>query len=97
MCITYSERKSLALVIRYAECIRLSIFSSVACQAVLKFPALSHKRYDFRKNVIGYKIRVLIFSTILCEIFLILKRINLDCIINIHRSSLKVPFIPVKF
>jgi hypothetical protein len=97
MCIKYSLCKLLALVIRHAECIRLSIFLSVACPALQKFPALSHKRYDFRKNVIEYKICVLMFSATLCETFLILKRINLDCIINIHRSSLKVTVISVKF
>jgi hypothetical protein len=88
---------SVALVIRHAKRIRLSIFSSVACSAVLKFPALSHKRYDFRKNVIEYKICVLMCSASLYETFLILEVINLDCIINKHRSSLKVPVIPVKF
>jgi len=87
---------SVALIIRHAKRISLIIFSSVAFSALLKFSSLSHKRYDFRKNVIGHKTRVLIFSK-LCVTHLILKRINLYCIINIHRSSLKVPVILVRF
>jgi hypothetical protein len=39
------------------------------------FSTLSHKRHDFRKSVIEHKTCVLIFSTILSEAFLILRRI----------------------
>ena len=42
-----------------------AILSYVACSAVQYFSTLSHKRHDLRKkkNVIGRKICVLIFST----------------------------------
>ena len=43
---------------------RRIILSAVACRAVLYFPTFSHKRHDFGKTVIEYKICSLIFSTI---------------------------------
>jgi hypothetical protein len=55
-----------------------------------------HKRYDFRK-VIERKIRVLIFSTNLSEIFLIVRRSEQDMIITVYRSSHKIPVILIMF
>ena len=52
-----------ALGIRHAIRIRRNIMLSVACRAVLNFPTLSHKRYDFREKVTEHKMCVLIFST----------------------------------
>ena len=49
------------------------------------------------KNVIIYKMCVSIFSTILPEIFLILRRNERDEIKNVHCSSCRVPVIFVKF
>ena len=54
------------------------------------FSTLFHKSHDFRVggNVPGYKMCVLIFSSIiLSEIFLTLKRITRDDIINVRKFS----------
>ena len=63
------------------------ILSSVACLAV-HFSTLS---YDFFKKVTEHKMCVLIFCATLSKIFLILRRIQRDIIINVRRSSCKVP------
>jgi hypothetical protein len=72
---------------------RRIILTSAACRALPYFATLSHKRQDFRGgggNVVNIK-RVFQFSLQLSsENFLILK-INQRDIINIHRSSCKVP------
>jgi hypothetical protein len=91
--ITYSQCVSVALVIQHAKRMRRIILSSVACLTVPYFSTLSHKRHDFREKVIEHKMCVLIFSQLLFETFLILKRIQRDIIINVHRSSCKVPLL----
>jgi hypothetical protein len=88
---------SVALVTQHAKRMRRIILSSVACLAVPYFSTLSHKRHDFRKKVIEHKICVLIFSTNLSKTFLILRRIQRDIVINVHRSSCKVHVIVVRF
>jgi len=59
--ITYSECVFQALVIQHAK--RLIVLSCVASLAVQHVSTLSHKRHDFRKNVIERKICIFIFST----------------------------------
>jgi hypothetical protein len=88
----------LALVIRLANGIFSASHYIVICGlsgATVSF-TLSHKRHDFRKNVIEHKMRVLIFSTSLSQTFLILRRIQRD-IINVHRSLRKSPVILAAF
>jgi len=41
---------------------RRIILSCAACLALPYFPTLSHKRHDFRKNIIECKMCVLVFS-----------------------------------
>jgi hypothetical protein len=60
--VTYSKCVFVAFVIQHAMRVR-RIISSVASLAVPLFSTLSHKRPDFRENVIEHKIRVLILST----------------------------------
>jgi hypothetical protein len=84
---------SVALVIQHAKRMRHIILSSVACPAVLYFSTLSHERHDFEKKKLFETKCVFWFSLqLLSETFLILRRIG-PHIINVHRSSCKVPII----
>jgi hypothetical protein len=58
------------------------------------FPTLSYKRHDFRENMFLNIKFVFRFSLkLLYETFIILRIIQQDITINIHRSSCKVPVI----
>jgi len=57
--VTYSGGVFLALGIQHTMLIRYIVI--VACPAVQYLSTLSHKRYDFCKNVIKQKMYVLIF------------------------------------
>ena len=97
MSITYSECVFIALVIQRTKRMRPNVLSSVACPALLHSSTLSHKRLDFRRNFTEHKMHVLSFFSIVSETFLILRRIQQDVIINVHKSLFKVPVIHVKF
>ena len=95
--VTYYECVSVALVIQHAKRMRRILLSSVACLALPYFFALSHKRYYFRKKIIDHKVCVWFPLQILSETFLNVRRIARDMIINVHRSSCKVPVSFVRF
>jgi hypothetical protein len=92
--ITYSESVSVALVMKHVKRMRRISLSSVACPA-----PHCHTRHDFRgEKVIEHKMCVLIFSaTFLFLMFLILRRLERDIIVNVHGSLCKVPVIVVRF
>jgi hypothetical protein len=96
--ITYSECVSVALVIQHVKRMRRIILSPVACPAVPYFSTLSHKRHDFqeKKKLFNMKCVFWFSLQLLSETFLILRKIQRD-IINVHRSSPKVPVILVRF
>lgn len=92
--IAHSDSMFVALVIHQASV--SAIFSSLACLALSYFSVLCHKRHDFRKRVTENEIYVLRFSTPSFR-NVSLSRIQEDSIINVHRSSCKVPAILVRF
>ena len=86
---------SVALVIKHAKRMGHIILPSVACPAVQYFSTLLHKSYNFRKKkkVIEHKMCFDFLYKLLCATFLILRKLQRDIIINVHRSSCKVPVI----
>ena len=77
-----------ALGIRHAIRIRRNIMLSVACRAVLNFPTLSHKRYDFREKVTEHKMCGLIVCNISHS-----KQHSATYCHKYKRSSYKVPLL----
>jgi hypothetical protein len=59
-------------------------------------PTLYHKGHDVWKKSLNTKY-VLIFSLVLSEIFLILRNVKRDMIINLHKSLCKVLVFLVRF
>ena len=81
------------------QCAYAVLYCYLACLVLPYFSTLFHKRYDFRKKkLIDIKF-VLDFSTTFSETFVVLKRIRRDSVMNVRRSSCKVPlvFVRVKF
>jgi len=93
--VTHSECVSMALVVRHAKRIRRVILSSVACLAAPYFSTLSHKRHGFDKTLWNMKCVFWLSLRYLSEIFLILRVIQRDAIINVRSSSCQVPVIRV--
>jgi len=61
--ITYSDCVSVAFLYQHAKRMRRIILPSVASLAVPYFYTLLQKRHDFRRDVIGHNMRVMIFCT----------------------------------
>jgi hypothetical protein len=71
-----------------------AILLSVAYPALQYFSTLFHKELDFRKKknkLLGIKFMFRFSLQLLSETFLVLRRMQRDIIINIHRSLRKVP------
>jgi hypothetical protein len=82
---------SVAVGIQHAKRMRHIILWS--CPAVQYFSTLSHKRHDFKVNIIEHKMRVVILSTNLSEKGFVLRRTERDMNKNVYWASCKVPFI----
>ena len=74
--------------------VRLSYVGSLILQHC---STLSPKRHNFRGNVAEHKMSDLIFSTILSEALLILRRTEQEIILNVQRSACKLPVILFRF
>ena len=61
-----------------------------------KFFSLPHKRHDFRRRLWNVKPAFWFSLNVLSETFLVI-RTQRDTVINVHRSSCKVPVIIVRF
>jgi hypothetical protein len=72
------------------------IMSSVACPTVTYFSTLFRNDTIFGEKLLNLQC-VMIFCTVLSETFLILRRIQIDVIVNVCRSWYKVPIIRVRF
>jgi hypothetical protein len=79
------------LVDQHAKRLRHIVFA--ACMAPSHFSTLLTNRTIF----VSVKCMFLTFSTIFSETFLIIRRIERDIVISVHRSSCKTPVITVRF
>jgi hypothetical protein len=89
---------NLALVIRHSNHIFYAEHHIVVCGlsvSTIFSPSLTHTLHDLKKN--AHKMSLQFFLHILFDIYIILRRIKHDIIINVHRSSCKVPLILVRF
>jgi hypothetical protein len=76
---------------------RRIILSSVLSGSSIFYHIISYMALFKKKKIIEHKMCVVIFSTTLSETFLILRGIQRDIIINVHRSSNKLSVILVRF
>jgi hypothetical protein len=92
--ITYYECAFLALGIQHAMHMRRVILWSVACPNLQYFSILYHKRHNFRqKNLLKIKRVFWLSMQLSSEKFGILRRIQRDIILNVHRTLRKVSII----
>jgi hypothetical protein len=92
----YYENMSVALGIQYTK--RMRQVESMACFTVPYFSTLSHTRHNFRgKKSLSLKHVYWVSIQIFPATFLTIKKIRRDIIINVRRSSRKVPVILVRF
>ena len=84
-----------ALGIQHAMRMLRIILSSVTYLALPHFTLLSLKLNNFRKRLWNPKFVFVCSLQVLSETFLILRRIQRDIIINVHRSSNNAPLILV--
>jgi hypothetical protein len=94
--ITYSECVFVALVMQHAKFIRRILVHLWPLWIYNIFP-----HYLINGKIFGKKLNIkFVFGfslQLLSKIFLILRRIQLDTVINVRRSSCKVPVIHVIF
>jgi hypothetical protein len=96
--ITYSKCVFVALVTQHVENMHHIILSYVACLSLPYFPMLCHKWHSFQKELLNIVCLFWFLLQLLSETFLMLKRIQWDTIINVHRPpSCKVSTILVRF
>jgi len=96
--ISYSECVSVTSVIRHERRMRrISIVSSVASLALPYFSTFPQKGTFFGKQVIQYKILVLILCILLSGIFLILRRNERDIIKEYTCLRVKYPLLFLHF
>jgi hypothetical protein len=86
--ITYTGSVFVALAIQRGKRMGPIVLSSVACPPLRHFSALSHERHDFRKNLFNTKCVFCWSLQLMCNKFIIPRRILRD-IVNLRRFSLK--------
>jgi hypothetical protein len=87
---------SVALLIQDTKRMRRIILLPVACLSVQYFSTLSHKWHDFQIEFWNIKCVVSLSLQLSFQTFPIVRRTERD-IINVYRSSCKVPFILARF
>jgi hypothetical protein len=98
VCVCERACVHVALLIQHKTRMRHIMTWFVTPLAPPYFSTLSHKRHDFRKKKKDIEHKMFWFSLqLLSKIFLILRRILRDIVINVKTSSCKVPVILVGF